>query len=66
MRGHPRWIDADADVSDVLTEMESHRIKRLPVVEDKKLIGIITEADLARHLTDEQVAEFVERVYAGA
>lgn len=44
--------------------MESHRIKRLPVVEDKKLIGIITEADLARHLTDEQVAEFVERVYS--
>ncbi|WP_431947692.1 CBS domain-containing protein [Actinacidiphila sp. bgisy167] len=64
--GTPRWIDAEADVSDVLTEMESHRIKRLPVVENKKLIGIITEADLARHLSDEQVAEFVEKVYAGS
>ncbi|MDX3076039.1 CBS domain-containing protein [Streptomyces sp. NPDC088354] len=62
--GTPRWIDAEADVNDVLSEMETHRIKRLPVVENKKLIGMITEADLARHLTDEQIAEFVANVYA--
>ncbi|MCQ4083898.1 CBS domain-containing protein [Streptomyces sp. RB6PN25] len=62
--GTPRWIDADADVSQVLHEMESHQIKRIPVIENKRLVGIISEADVARNLTDDQVAEFVEHVYA--
>ncbi|MEV6393819.1 CBS domain-containing protein [Streptomyces sp. NPDC051907] len=62
--GTPRWIEADSDVSDVLDEMQSHRIRRLPVIENKKLIGIISEADLAQHLSDQQLATWVERVYA--
>ncbi|GAA2947971.1 MULTISPECIES: CBS domain-containing protein [Streptomyces] len=62
--GTPRWIDATAEVEAVLDEMQSHRIRRLPVVEDKKLIGMISEADLARHLSDEQVAGWAERVYS--
>lgn len=37
---------------------------RLPVIENKKLIGMISEADLALHLSDEQVAGWAERVYA--
>ncbi|MFI9205541.1 CBS domain-containing protein [Streptomyces sp. NPDC053048] len=62
--GTPRWIDANADVTEVLHEMENHRIKRLPVVENKRLVGMISEADLAQHLTDDQIAEFAEMVYA--
>ncbi|MDF3292707.1 CBS domain-containing protein [Streptomyces silvisoli] len=62
--GTPRWVDASADVSDVLQEMESHQIKRLPVIENKRLVGMISEADVAQNLTDDQVAEFVEHVYA--
>lgn len=44
--------------------MESHRIKRLPVIKDKKLVGMISEADLAQHLDEHQMAGFVEKVYA--
>jgi CBS domain-containing protein len=62
--GTPRWINADDDISDVLAAMESHRIRRLPVIRDKKLVGMISEADIARSLPDEQVAEFVERICA--
>lgn len=62
--GTPRWIDANADVSEVLETMQSHQIRRLPVIEQKRLIGMISEADLAQHLSEEQIAEFVERVYA--
>ncbi|RDI60460.1 CBS domain-containing protein [Nocardia pseudobrasiliensis] len=62
--GTPRWVDASAGIDEVLQEMESHRIKRLPVIENKRLVGMISEADIAGHLADEQVAEFVERVYA--
>ncbi|MCJ1677626.1 CBS domain-containing protein [Streptomyces sp. APSN-46.1] len=63
-QGTPRWIDANADVSEVLDEMESHQIKRLPVIRDKRLVGMISEADLAQHLSEDQIAGFVEKVYA--
>ncbi|MEU9164307.1 CBS domain-containing protein [Streptomyces sp. NPDC056257] len=63
-RGTPRWIDAGADVSEVLEEMQSHQIRRLPVISNKKLVGMISEADLAKHLSDEQIAGWAEKVYA--
>lgn len=54
-QGTPRWIAASADVDDVLHEMREHQIRRLPVIENKRLVGMISEADLARHLTDGQI-----------
>lgn len=64
-RGTPRWISTDADVAEVLREMEDNRVRRLPVIDqDKQLVGMISEADLVRNLDEEQVAEFAERVYA--
>ncbi|MCD9873989.1 CBS domain-containing protein [Streptomyces guryensis] len=62
--GTPRWIDANADVGDVLREMQDHQIRRLPVIENKRLVGMISEADLAQHLTEEQIADFAHSVYA--
>ncbi|MFG2980226.1 CBS domain-containing protein [Streptomyces sp. NPDC048258] len=63
-QGTPRWIDAGADVSEVLEEMQSHQIRRLPVIRNKKLVGMISESDLAKHLSEEQIAGWAERVYA--
>ncbi|MFG2559854.1 CBS domain-containing protein [Streptomyces sp. NPDC048496] len=63
-QGTPRWIDANAEVNEVLEEMQSHRIRRLPVVENKVLIGMISEADLAQHLSEDQIAGWAEKVYA--
>ncbi|MEV5980307.1 CBS domain-containing protein [Streptomyces sp. NPDC052114] len=63
-KGTPRWIDSGADVDDVLREMQGHQIRRLPVIENKRLVGMISEADLATHLTDDQLAGWVESVYA--
>ncbi|MGI5399444.1 CBS domain-containing protein [Streptomyces sp. CA-135486] len=63
-RGTPRWIDADSDVDEVLQEMQGHQIRRLPVIEHKRLVGMISEADLARHLTEDQIAAWVGQVYA--
>jgi CBS domain-containing protein len=62
--GHVHWVDADDDVSHVLETMESHQIRRLPVIDHHRLVGMVSEADLAKHLTEAQLAEFVERVYA--
>jgi CBS domain-containing protein len=57
------WVEATADLGDVLHQMEDHRVKRLPVIENHRLVGIITEADLARTLDEHRLAEFVEKVY---
>ncbi|MFI6897409.1 CBS domain-containing protein [Streptomyces sp. NPDC050256] len=63
-QGTPRWIDAEAEVEAVLEEMQTHRIRRLPVVENKMLVGMISEADLAQHLSDDQIAGWAEKVYS--
>lgn len=63
-KGTPRWVAADADIDEVLRQMEDYQIKRLPVIDDKRLVGMISEADLARHLSEHQIADFVEKVYA--
>src|SRR5487761_15067 len=62
--GTPRWIDAAADIKDALQEMKTHQIRRLPVLENSKLVGMISEADIARHLPERDVHGFAERVYA--
>jgi CBS domain-containing protein len=60
----PYTADADADVSQVLQVMEEHRIRRLPVTDSHRLVGMISEADVAQHLPDESVAEFIEAICA--
>jgi CBS domain-containing protein len=61
-QGKPITVDADADTDRVLRTMEEHKIRRLPVIENHRLVGMISEADLARHLPEEQVGHFVEAV----
>jgi CBS domain-containing protein len=63
-QGKPVTIDADADSERVLEVMEEHRIRRVPVIENHRLVGMISEADLARRLPEEQVGHFVEVVCA--
>ncbi|MFE0137364.1 CBS domain-containing protein [Streptomyces sp. NPDC059037] len=63
-KGTPRWVESGADVDEVLHEMQGRQIRRLPVIENKRLVGMISEADLAKHLTEEQLAGWVESVYA--
>jgi CBS domain-containing protein len=63
-QGRPITIDAEADTGQVLRAMEEHRIRRLPVIDNHRLVGMISEADLARRLPEEQVGHFVEVVCA--
>lgn len=63
-QGKPYTVTADTDIAEVLTTMEEHRIRRLPVIENHELVGMISEADLARHLPEQTVGQFVEAVCA--
>jgi CBS domain-containing protein len=38
------------DVSEVLTSLDRHRVRRLPVVDDQnRIVGMVSMADLVRH-----------------
>ncbi|MEU2430664.1 MULTISPECIES: CBS domain-containing protein [unclassified Streptomyces] len=67
LAGELHWIDSGAGADAALAMMEQHQVKRLPVIDVKhghQLVGMITEANLAKNLTDAQIAEFATRVYA--
>ncbi|WP_238588436.1 CBS domain-containing protein [Nocardia seriolae] len=57
-------VGPDRDIDDVLAIMRRSRIRRLPVLEDGRLVGIITEGDIARRMPEQTVGEFVEGVCA--
>jgi CBS domain-containing protein len=63
-QGKPVSVDSTADVNDVLHLMEDNQIRRLPVIDKNKVVGMISEADLARHLPEQAVGHFVEAVCA--
>jgi CBS domain-containing protein len=43
--------------------MARHQVRRLPVVEeDGKLVGIVAQADIAQHATDEQTGDVVRDI----
>jgi CBS domain-containing protein len=63
-QGTPIWVDINADEEEILTLMIESRIRRLPVIEDRRLVGMISESDLARHLDDRQLAQFASAVYS--
>jgi CBS domain-containing protein len=59
-QGKPAVIAADASIDDALGLMREHAVKRLPVLdENKRLCGMITEADIARHTSREMTGELV-------
>lgn len=60
--GEPVTIGADDPVEDVLSTMGEYQVRRLPVMDDGRLVGIISEADIARHTTGSEVGETVEAV----
>jgi CBS domain-containing protein len=53
----------DDDVESVMRTMKSEQVRRVPVVENERLVGMIAQADIARsHVDDEETGEVVERI----
>ena len=50
-------IDPDAPIKEAARRMVNKRIRRLPVIKDNKLVGIITAADFARHLSKKTLTD---------
>ncbi|WP_336646315.1 CBS domain-containing protein [Microbacterium sp. USHLN186] len=50
----------DDDIERVLALMREHQIRRVPVMEQGRLVGMISQADIARHLEPATTGETVE------
>ena len=50
-------IDPDASLKEAARKMVKRGIRRLPVVEQHKLVGIIVVSDFARHLSKKTLTE---------
>lgn len=64
--GTPYHVDVDASIEEMLNVMEEHPVRRLPVIENHRLVGIVSEADIARHLPEHAIAQFVKAICAQA
>jgi CBS domain-containing protein len=55
-------VGPDKDLEDALRLMASNQVRRLPVVEDGKLVGIVAQADIALNENEEKTGELVEAI----
>jgi len=62
--GKPVTIGADDDVREALETMKQHRVRRLPVIDGHELVGIISQADVARALEPAEAGETVAHISA--
>ena len=60
--GKPVTVGADDDIDVALHTMADHKVRRLPVIDGHDLVGIISQADIARNLPEEKIGDLVEAV----
>jgi CBS domain-containing protein len=62
--GKPVTIGADDSAEEALSTMAEHKVRRLPVIDGHDLIGIVSQADVAKNLSEEQAGGLVEAISA--
>ena len=60
--GKPITVTASDDISIALSRMQEHQIRRLPVIDDHLLVGIVSQADIARAMPAQDTGQTVERI----
>lgn len=60
--GVPVTVEADDDIQVALERMRENQIRRLPVLEDHKLVGIVSQADVALALSPQTTGTTVESI----
>ena len=60
--GKPVTIGADDSVEETLHTMSQNAVRRLPVIDGHELIGVVSQADVAKNLPEESVGELVEAI----
>ncbi len=63
-QGEVVTIGADDSVDEALQTMTDKKVRRLPVIDGHKLIGVVTQADLAKEIDPGKVGELVQAISA--
>jgi CBS domain-containing protein len=57
-------VEPDNDLEEALGLMARHQVRRLPVVEDGRLVGIVAQADIALSENETKTGALVEAISA--
>ena len=55
-------VEPDKDLEEALLLMARHQVRRLPVVENGRLVGIVAQADIALRENEKKTGELVEAI----
>jgi CBS domain-containing protein len=55
-------VEAEQDLDDALALMARHQVRRLPVVKQERLVGMLAQADVALEAKEKKVGETVEEI----
>ena len=55
-------VSPDQDLDEALKLLARHQVRRIPVVENDRLVGIVAQADVARQGDDSKTGETVEQI----
>ena len=62
VQGEVVTIGADDSVEEAMQTMSKHQVRRLPVIDGTKLVGMLAQADLARSGDDSGVGQTVQDI----
>ena len=63
-QGKPVTIGADDDAAEILRTMSEHKVRRLPVIDGHDLVGMVSQADIAKNLPEDRVGDLVAAISA--
>ena len=55
-------IGADDSVEEAIRTMKDHAVRRLPVIDGRSLVGMVSQADIARALPDAKIGDLVDAI----
>jgi len=63
--GQTITVGADDSIDEALRTMKEHRVRRLPVIDEQRCVGVLAQADIARNIDEEKVGDLVEAISEG-
>lgn len=61
-QGEPVTIGADDPVEEILRTRSQYKVRGLPVIDGHDLVGVVSQADVARNLPEDRVGDLVEAI----
>ena len=57
MSSNFRWVEPETEIEDAIQKMLNSNIRRLVILDDNKLVGVITQTDLTGFLRDKLLVD---------